>query len=199
MGYFVIEGCDGSGKTTQIRAIEEIFRNSGVQCVTTKEPGGTNWGSKLRQLMLNEGTDDEIALALAMFSDRVQMMKDVVKPALTAKKVVISDRSYYSTLAYQGISPLRFETIQYIRNALSPFIVEPDLVFLLDVPIDVAMSYSRKIDVFERSGTGFYNGVRTRYLEIAEQNTEKFIVIDGMQPEKNITEQIAAKIFAFEY
>lgn len=202
--YFVLEGLDGSGKTTQIKAIKELYGKlkednpTLPNLVITKEPGGTEWGQKLRTLMLNGGSDDEIALALAMFSDRVQTMQYVIKPALNDGSIVLSDRSVLSTLAYQGVSPLRYETINYIITALSPFLIEPRMIYLLDVPVEVAMGYSKKADVFERSGTGFYKGVRTRYLEIAEQwGVDKVTVIDGMKEERVITDFILDDILGY--
>lgn len=191
---FVIEGMDGSGKTTQIKAVSKSFADYGTampDLILTKEPGGTEWGQKLRALMLDGGTDNELAIALAMYSDRVETAQRIIKPAVEAGNVVLSDRSFLSTLAYQGITPWLYNTIDAIRVTLSYRIYEPTHVFLLDVPVDVAMGYSRKADVFERSGTGFYKGVRERYLEIAETyDPDRITVINGMLPEDEITELI---------
>jgi len=191
--YFAIEGVDGSGKSTQIEAVYKKLLKT-CKIVKTREPGGTQWGQKLRELMLNNGTNNEIALALAMFSDRVETAQSIVKPALADGAIVLTDRCWLSTLAYQGISPMRYAAIENIFRSLSPFICEPSYIFLLDVPVDVAMGYSKKRDVFERSGTGFYNGVRTRYLEIAEAMPDNIFVIDGMKPEVEITSFIYNKI-----
>lgn len=193
--YFAIEGVDGSGKSTQIDRVFKLLAKS-RKVVRTREPGGTEWGQKLRELMLNGGTNNEISLALAMFSDRVETAQNVIKPALLDDNIVIADRCWLSTLAYQGISPLRYQTIENICRSLSPFLFEPAYIFLLDVPVDVAMSYSKKKDVFERSGTGFYNSVRTRYLEIAESMPHSVFVVNGMQPEEDITDFIYSKILS---
>lgn len=163
----------------------------------TKEPGGTEWGQKLRSLMLENGSENEIAIALAMFSDRVENARLIVKPALKAGKIVLSDRSWLSTLAYQGITPGRYNTIENIKQALGDNLIEPCHVFLLDVPVDIAMGYSKKADVFERSGTGFYKGVRERYLEIAELLGSSYVtIIDGMRSEEDITYTIYTKILS---
>lgn len=198
--YFVLEGMDGSGKTTQINAVKAAYdkiNRSGnrPELVITKEPGGTEWGQKLRKLMLNDGSENEIAIALAMFSDRVENMRLVVKPALKEGKIVLSDRSWFSTLAYQGITPGYYSIIESVKQALGYMLIDPCKVFLLDVPVEVAMGYSKKADVFERSGTGFYRGVSERYLEIAETfGSDYFTILDGMDSEASITKKIINEI-----
>lgn len=182
--FIVFEGPDGAGKSTVLQEITSKLQQTGVSYLTTREPGGTREGQLLRELLLR--TDYEWcgeAEAFLYCADRVQHVRRLILPALAEGKIVLSDRYYYSTLAYQGYG--RGWNLTFLRqiNQMATLGVEPDLVFLFDIEPELGLSRVKKNrqgqapDRLEQEELAFHQRVRQGYLELArEQNWE---IIDG--------------------
>lgn len=129
--FIVFEGIDGAGKTTQVDLLQRFFTSTGVSCVRSKEPTDGPWGRKLRASATSGrmSAADELH---AFIEDRKEHVRNLIQPALHAGKVVILDRYFYSTIAYQGVKGADAEAIE--RSMLSQFPI-PDVVFLIDVPV----------------------------------------------------------------
>ena len=193
--FVTFEGGDGTGKTTQIRALESYLSSRGRACLVTREPGGTELGAMLRRVLLEAGDalivpSSELFLYLA---DRAQHVSEVIRPALAAGKIVLCDRFTDSTLAYQGYG--RGLDLALLRqfNSLADAGTRPDMTLLLDCPIAVGLgrtanrqaqsdSDAAKEDRFEREQLEFHEKVRAGFLDLARQEPERFRVIDGLQP-----------------
>ena len=175
--YIAFEGGEGSGKSTQAALLAER-----LDAVLTREPGGTGLGARLRELLLNT-TDIPIGArseALMMAADRAQHLDEVVLPALAAGRHVVSDRSAYSSMAYQGGGrKLGIETIQGFND----FAIDgrwPDVVVLLTVPTEAARSrLERDLDRIEQAGDGFHERVVDAFTSMAADDPERWIVVDG--------------------
>jgi dTMP kinase len=187
--FVVLEGGDGSGKSTQLAFLVEHLRSAGVDVVVTREPGGTALGEAIRALVLDGGTVDARAEALLMAADRAQHVAEVVRPALAAERWVVSDRHVPSSLVYQGVvRKLGVEAVDAISRFATDG-MEPDLVVLLDV--DDATAESRRsgdADRLEREGAGFHAAVRAAYRDLASGRA--WVVVDA----SGSPEEVAAAV-----
>jgi dTMP kinase len=187
--FIVFEGGEASGKSTQSARLAER-----LGAIHTREPGGTDIGAALRDLLLDAGTSglDDRAEALLMVADRAQHVAEVISPALKAGRHVVSDRYFGSTLAYQGYG--RGLPIAELRQ-LSSWASEnlwPDLVVLLDVPREVAASRTgRPPDRLEAAGEGFHDRVQRGYRALAAADAARWVVVDGAAP----PDQVAAAVW----
>jgi len=176
--FIVVEGGDGSGKSTQARRLADRLRDAGHETVLTREPGGTASGAALRQVLL-EGSLDARAEALLMAADRAQHVTEVIGPALARGAWVVSDRFVPSSLVYQGVGrALGVDAVE----ALSEFAtagISPDLVLVLDISEDVSKvrRASEDPDRFERESEEFHARVREAYRSLAAQRG--WVVVDG--------------------
>jgi dTMP kinase len=176
------EGGEGSGKSTQIEKLADFLRGEGHEVVTAREPGTTLVGEAVREVLLRTGPDDlaagsELALFLAA---RAQLVAEVVRPALEAGKIVLLDRFGDSSVAYQGygrgLDPERVAALnEFFTGGL-----EPALTVLIDVPVEASRGrYKERPDRIERAGDLFHQRVRQGYREIAMNESERFVVLDG--------------------
>lgn len=196
-GVFVsFEGIDGSGKSTQARALADILRAQGHDVVLTREPGGAPGAEEIRRLLV-EGAPErwsaetEILLFNAARRDHLEK---TIRPALDAGQIVISDRFADSTRVYQGAA----------RASLRPLVdklhdlvigIEPDLTFLIDMDPQAALTrglarHSGE-DRFEELGEGFQTALRTGFLALAKANPDRIRIIDGARPLDKVSDQIA--------
>ncbi|MFO7667881.1 MAG: dTMP kinase [Desulfobacterales bacterium] len=200
--FITFEGIEGSGKTTQIRHVSEFLKLKGKDCVTTREPGGTSTGRKIRSILLdpeNKGMDPVAELLLYM-ADRVEHVNKVIKPSLSDGKTVLCDRYFDATVVYQGYArglsiDLLMKLHKLILNDL-----KPDITFLLDLPPATGLSRAwKQIEEGERAGIetrfekeaiAFHEKVREGYLELAHKEPERFIVIDAMNNEERVRKDI---------
>ncbi len=200
--FITFEGIDLCGKTTQAEILVNRLKNLGYDVIFVREPGGTRISEIIRDILLSTQNREMTPVAeLFLFSaSRAQLVKEVIIPALDLGKVVICDRFYDSTLAYQGYGRgIDIEKIKII-NELASFGLVPDITFLIDIPVDEI--YKRKIseagkkesDRMENSGFEFYERVRRGYLEIANRS-ERFVVIDGTKKIEEIGKQIWSIVF----
>ncbi len=203
--FITFEGVDLCGKTTQAEILVERLKSLGYDVLFVREPGGTKISEAIRNILLSEQNREMDPLTeLFLFSaSRAQLVKEAIIPALRSGKIVICDRFYDSTLAYQGYGRgIDIEKIKIINELASSGIV-PDITFLIDIPVEEI--YRRKIskstemrkdqgDRMESSGFDFFERVRNGYLEIAKES-ERFIVIDGMKDIDEISQQIWSIVF----
>jgi dTMP kinase len=183
-GFLVtFEGGEGSGKSTQIERLAGFLRAEGHDVVTAREPGTTEVGEAVREILLRTApehlsAESELALFLAA---RAELVAEVVRPALEAGAIVLLDRYGDSSVAYQGygrgLDPGRVADL----NAFVTRGLDPDLTVLIDVPVEesTARSEARAPDRIERAGTEFHRRVRDGYRELALNEPERFVVLDG--------------------
>lgn len=172
--FIVFEGAEGSGKSTQVRLLGEWLDRQGVAHIVTREPGGTAVGEEIRQILLHGSDIPAETELLLMNAARAVFVADVVRPALAAGKVVVADRFWLSSLAYQGYGRgLPLEEVRRICGFAAQG-VEPDLTIVLDVPHEesAARRADRGADRIERAGTEFHQRVIEAYrlLPKAESN-----------------------------
>lgn len=191
--YIALEGPEGCGKSTQARLLAET-----IGAVLTRETGGTPVGARLREILHDvDVTDlDARAEALMIAADRAQHMATVVRPALDADRHVVSDRSVFSTLAYQGYGRrLPLDEVRSVNDwALRG--TWPSLVILLDVPTDVIAHRmrSRDLDRFERAGDEFHERVIAGFRKMAERDRSRWIVVDATGPTADVAATIHAAV-----
>lgn len=181
--FVSFEGIDGCGKTTQVELFVKYLEERGFDFIKVREPGGTELGEKIRQLLINEDMHARSELLLFL-SSRAQLVEEVIKPALKSGKIVVADRFAHSSVAYQGCGRgLGMETVELL-NDFATDKTYPDLVFFIDVPVNVAMERMSNInkDRIEREERTFWERIRACYFELAKKY-KSFVIIDG---EKNI-------------
>jgi dTMP kinase len=184
IGKFIsFEGIDGAGKSTHIAFLAERLRARGLTVITTREPGGTALGEKLRELLLHEKMHLETE-ALLMFAARREHIAQVIEPALARGDWVITDRFTDATFAYQGGGrKLALDKLAVLENWVHPHL-QPDLTLLFDVPLDVArarLDATRELDKFEQEKVEFFAATRAEYLRRAVEFSARFRVIDSTQ------------------
>lgn len=201
--WITIEGADGVGKGTQVARVAEALRAQGREVLTTREPGGTEIGKQLREIVLHHrGEIAPRAEALLFAADRAQHIATLVEPALEAGTTVVQDRYLDSSVAYQGASralgadEVRDLSLWATENSL------PDVTILLDLDPETAAERvahdGRPFDRLEAEGQAFQQRVREAYLEAAAANPERFVVIDASGTPDEVTTRILAAIDAAE-
>ena len=193
-GKFIsFEGIDGAGKSTHIAFAAELLGARGKIVVSSREPGGTAVGEKLRDLLLHEKMHLETE-ALLMFASRREHMAQVIEPALARGEWVISDRFTDASFAYQGGGRgLDRAKMEALENWVHPHL-QPDLTLLFDVPLDVArarLDATRTLDKFEQEQADFFSACRNEYLRRAAQFPQRIVVVDSTQTIAAIREQIS--------
>jgi dTMP kinase len=184
--FITLEGPEGSGKTTAARHLAEWLRGRGVDTVLTHEPGGTPLGEEIRRIVLHlRGVSDDLDLrtdALLYAASRAQHVARVIRPALERGEWVVCARFIDSSLAYQGHG--YGNDLDELRRlqAFATGGLRPDLTILLDVPVEVGLGRKRHgaWNRFEDSeGAEFFDRVRTGYLRMADDDPDRFRVVDG--------------------
>ena len=186
--YIAFEGIDGSGKTSIIEKLSDILNSQNKEHTIVREPGGTSVGEGIRKLLLSHDYQvNPLAEALLMSASRAQLIQEIVKPSLNSGKIVITDRSAYSSVAYQGVGrELGYKEI-YELNDLAIESFWPQKVVLLD--IDPKISLSRQ-KIADRIGSGeieFFQKIRNGYLKLAKEFENDFLVLNA---EHNVKENI---------
>ena len=188
------EGADGVGKTTQITLLAQRLREEGCQVLTTREPGGTTAGERVREILLDPacqmGTRTEALLYLAVRAEHVDRL---VAPALSAGKIVICDRFSDSTLVYQGIARgLAMDKLAIIDDFATGSI-RPDLTIVLDAPPELLadrMAVRGEADRMEQEGIGFQKTVREGFLALAAKEPGRMFIIDATKSIDEINQAI---------
>jgi len=193
--FIVFEGGEGSGKSTQAKALANRLSKVGYKVLFTREPGGTPLGDKLRR-WVKWGKDVTIPTELLLFlASRSQLVTNVIRPALEADKIVVCDRFADSTIAYQGYG--RGMDLDFLQR-LNDFVTDgtkPDLVLLMDLEADEGLTRKkRRWDSFEREEFSFHQRVRDGYLRIADANPDTWAVFDASLPEFRLSELIWERV-----
>ncbi len=195
--FITFEGIDGAGKSSHIAGVSDFLRARGLTVVSTREPGGTPLGEKLRELLLHERMHLETE-ALLMFAARREHLTQVIEPALERGDWVICDRFSDATYAYQGggrgLDKHKFIQLeQWVHNHL-----QPDLTLLFDLAPEVANRriavQARELDRFEQERADFHQRVRLAYLERAAAAPHRIALIDAEQPIPTIKNLLEEKI-----
>ena len=178
--YLAFEGIDGSGKTTLINELSNKLTESNVDFKIVREPGGSKLGEGIRELLLSHDYNVEpTSEALLMSASRAQLIKEIVKPAINNGQLVITDRSAYSSVAYQGVGrDLGYQKI-YELNDLAIDSFWPEKVILLDIDPKVSLSRQKVADRIGSGEISFFNKVRDGYLQLAEDFSDKFLVLNA--------------------
>jgi len=190
--FITFEGIDGCGKTSQHKLCTEFFKSLGKEVVSTRDPGGTDLGCKIREILLHH--DGKIADYCELFlylADRGQHIEEKIIPALNDGKVVLCDRYVDSTAAYQGFARgLDVEQI-FMLNDIVAKSVMPDLTFVFDVDIETSQQrVGKNKDRLESEGLEFYQKVKNGFLKLAEIYPERIKVINANQPIDEVFEQV---------
>jgi dTMP kinase len=180
--FITFEGIDGAGKSSHVEWLAEMLRNRGLTVQVTREPGGTELGEKLRELLLNDPMHLETE-TLLMFAARREHLAKRIEPALARGEWVICDRFSDATYAYQGggrgLDRSKFLTLEHWVHGH----LQPDLTLLFDLPLGVARERialaSRVLDRFEQERADFHERVRQAYLERAHQNPGRIRLVDA--------------------
>ncbi len=190
--FITFEGVDGAGKSTHIAWFAETLGKRGHEVVVTREPGGTQLGKQLRDILLNRpmsiGTE-----ALLMFAARLEHIDQVIKPGLRAGKWVISDRFSDASFAYQGCGRgLSWEKLSQLEQWVHPDL-QPDLTLYFDIPVDVArqrLANNVSLDRFEQEQADFFERVRAGYHKRVQEHPQRYAVIDAAQNIDNVKHQL---------
>jgi dTMP kinase len=183
--FIVLEGPDASGKSTQLRLLSQELSRRDIAHVVTREPGGTKLGEELRKLLLDpKRTMRPLTEALLVVAARHEHVEEFIRPALREGAWVLSSRYTLSTLAYQGYG--RGLDLGLLRqlNELATGGLEPDYVFLLDLPPQVAYRRTRMRDRFEGEGLAFFTQVRAAYLELIRSVPNGYVIDATASPEE---------------
>ena len=217
MGVFVsFEGGEGAGKTTQAAALADRLRQTGLEVVTVREPGGTPVGESIRRWVKGVGLASETELLL-FAAARAQLVDTVIRPSLDAGKVVIADRYADSTVAYQGFGRrLPLDLVSAVNRTATGGLM-PYLTVLLDQPAEEGFARVAKPQLglpfdapaperepgrideadqtrFEREGIAFHRRVRSGFLKLAGQEPDRILVVDATQPAQHIAELLWPRV-----
>lgn len=195
--FLSLEGGDGVGKTTQINRLSGLLEASGIDCLVTCEPGGTELGVEIRRLLLHGGEVSARAEALLYAADRAHHVDTLVRPALARGAVVVTDRYLDSSVAYQGAA--RSLGSQEVRD-LSLWATQgllPDLTILLDAEPGIAARRAGQraaLDRLEREPGSFHVALREEFLALAAAEPERFVVIDADRGVEEVAAQVTAAL-----
>jgi dTMP kinase len=194
--FITFEGIDLSGKSTQIILLKEYLISKRKKVITVREPGGTQISEKIREILLDKkNLNMEYLTEFLLFSSsRHQLTREVIIPKLRKKYFVISDRYFDSSTAYQGYGGMiELKTIRYVNRIASDNLT-PDLTFLINISIDECVKrkklMNKKEDRIEQKKISYYKKVINGYLQIAESNKNRFVVIDGARSIQEIHSEI---------
>jgi dTMP kinase len=178
--YIALEGCEGSGKSTAARLLIKRLLDEGYDVQGTREPGGTELGEEIRALLLHGLEISPRTELFLMLAARTAVMHEVVLPGLTAGLIVVGDRNYLSTLAYQGYGRgLPLDEIRMLNRAATEGVL-PDVILLIDVADETRARRigRRELDRIERAGDAFHERVRAAYDQLA-QSEPNVVRVDG--------------------
>ena len=190
--FITFEGVDGAGKSTHLAWFADALRQRGHDVLVTREPGGTPLGERLREILLSQtmciGTE-----ALLMFAARMEHIEQVIKPALSAGKWVISDRFSDASFAYQGGGRgLDWDKLSQLEQWVHGDL-QPDLTLFFDVPVEIArqrLANNSSLDRFEQEQSDFFERVRAGYHRRVREKPQRYAVIDAVQSMDKVKHQL---------
>ncbi|MGE5224973.1 MAG: dTMP kinase [Omnitrophica WOR_2 bacterium] len=198
--FITLEGSEGSGKTTQIPVLAEQLEKRGYRVLTLREPGGTPIGNQIRSILLDtRNTELHPRAEILLFqASRAQLVEQVIHPHLQSGGVVLCDRYSDSTLAYQGYGYQQdLEVLKSIVN-FATCGLKPDLTLLLDLDVEEGLRRRAKggewnrMDAYQQA---FYERVRQGYLQMAQEEPQRWVIIDASRPLEQVQEQIRQVVF----
>jgi dTMP kinase len=195
--FVTVEGIEGSGKSTLLAGLAERLRAQNREVVTTREPGGTPVGDKVRAIFLDRSlTIDALTEALLVNAARAAHLAAIIQPALRQGKIVLCDRFVDSTIAYQGYGRgIDLATLREVCR-IATADLQPDLTFVLDIPLDVSRARTRarhpEPDRLEAEDDGFHERVRRGFLELARG--PRHLLLDGTQSAEDLVDRAAEAI-----
>ena len=194
--FIAFEGGEGTGKSTQSKLLKKWLENEGEEVVLSREPGGTDLGQGLRKILLGHetGAISPRAEALLYAADRAHHVFSTIRPALDRGDVVITDRYFDSSIAYQGAGRV-LEPNEVAR--ISRWATEslfPTLTIIIDMPAEVGLGRLKSRDRLEAEPLAFHERVRNEFLQIASMDPERYLIVDGTQPIDDIHEQIISRV-----
>jgi len=187
--YIVLEGIDGAGKSTQITALKEWLEDSGLEVETIVEPTDSDVGIIIRKMLQNpKATEENIqkTLGLLFAADRLLLMEKIASEEY-CNKIILSDRSFYSSLAYQDYK-------NWIAE-INKFAKKPDIVFLLDLDVDLAIERCSGEDEFEKKT--FLVNVKNNYLDLAKNDKNRFKIVNANNGPKKVQSDIKKALAPF--
>lgn len=194
------EGIEGSGKTTQIKAVSRWLKNKGLGVVLTREPGGTPLADRIRSILLDakaKGISASMELFLYEVARR-DHLSEVILPSLQKGKIVLCDRFTDATLAYQGYGRGLSMKIIEVMNRTATGGLKPDLTFLFDLPVEAGLQRAGKrtrgLDRLEKESKSFHQKVRNGYLTLARKEKRRFKVIHAKESRREIFAQICREV-----
>jgi dTMP kinase len=194
--FIALEGGEGSGKSTQAKLLKGWLEEEGHKVILTREPGGSTLGNDLRKILLaNEtGVISPRAEALLYAADRAHHVYSVIRPALDRGDVVITDRYFDSSIAYQGAGrTLSSNEVARISRWATESLY-PTLTIILDQPADIGLKRKKNADRLESESIDFHNRVRQEYLQLASFDPERYLVLDARKPIEEIHIEIVNRI-----
>jgi dTMP kinase len=194
--FIAFEGGEGTGKSTQSKLLAQWLEKEGETVLLSREPGGTELGKDLRKILLGHETGDisPRAEALLYAADRAHHVYSVIRPALDRGEVVISDRYFDSSAAYQGAGRVLNPTEVARISRWATESLYPTLTILIDLPAEIGLNRLQSRDRLEAESNDFHERVRQEYLQIAMMDPERYFVVDGTQSVEEINAQITARV-----
>ncbi len=193
------EGIEGSGKSTQVKLLHQYFLDKKIPAILTREPGGSKVAEEIRSLLVNGDVDkmDGVCEVLLNFAARRDHLLRLIEPALAKGQIVICDRFFDSTIAYQSFGQnVDLELIKKVQKAaIGEF--KPDITFLIDIDVNVAFERIKNRadnNRYEKMDKNFHQKVRDGFLEIAKNNLRRIVIIDGSQSALEINRQILDRL-----
>ncbi len=189
--FITLEGSEGAGKSTLIDHLKKYFQDNNIEFIFTKEPGATDEGAELRKLLLDKSIElDPISETFLILADRLEHVRKIINPALKENKNILSDRYLDSTYAYQGAGRKinKDELNKFIKPLNFP---EPDLTIYLDLPVEEGLKRAKgrdKLDRFEEEEIDFFERIRSAYLKLAQEDSNRIVTIDSTYSEKEVFE-----------
>jgi dTMP kinase len=203
--FITFEGPEGSGKSTQLRLLGERLRTSGQDVLETQEPGGTPIGIQIRHVLLDAKNRELCPTAelLLMFASRAQNVDELILPALSAGRTVLSDRFTDSTLVYQGVGRGLGADVVYELDRIACRGLVPDLTLVIDIDAETGLERARRRSArteasetgvsetrIEEQDVGFHRRVRDAYRQLAADDSRRVRLIDGSQTREAVAEQV---------
>ena len=190
--FIVFEGLDGSGKSTQQQLLNDKLQFDKISNISFREPGSTVIGDQIIKILQSDQKLSPLSELLLFYVSRSAIIEEKIKPALANYDVVICDRYFYSSVAYQGYGRgLNINNLELMNTIATDGLI-PDITFILDIDPQKATERLKTVnpDRMEAAGIDFFKKIRQGYCQIREQNQSRCIVINGEKPQKDISKEI---------
>lgn len=197
--FITVEGVEGVGKSTQLETLKTVLNANGITYIETREPGGTLYAEKIRELLLQPADEnlDPIAELLLIFAARAQHLAQLIKPTLESGRWVVCDRFTDATFAYQGGGrELGMESVATLETLVQGDL-RPDLTVLFDLDPEIGLQRASErgsLDRFESEALEFFTRVREAYLQRAVADPGRFMIIDAAQPLESVTAELQSRL-----